>query len=146
MLKSNGLSNNFWAEAIATTTYLQNILPTKAMHLKTSHEVWNERKPSVGHLTVFGCITYAHIPAKTRKKLDDKVVRCVMIGYSLESKGYRLYNPIKHELFVSRDVTFDDHSCVNTSVRVEDNKPKQVEVTWNEDPDLVEAPIVVETP
>ena len=29
----------------------------------------------------------------THSKLDDKVVKCIFVGYSAESKGYRLYYP-----------------------------------------------------
>jgi hypothetical protein len=34
--------------------------------------------------------------------------KCVVVGYSLEQKGYRCYNAITKELRVSRDVVFDE--------------------------------------
>ena len=34
--------------------------------------------------------------------------KCIFIGYSLEQKGYKCYNPSTHELHVSRDVIFDE--------------------------------------
>jgi hypothetical protein len=43
-------------------------------------------------------------------KLDPKAKKCVFIGYSLEQKGYRCYNPATHKLRVSRDVVFDEMS------------------------------------
>ena len=41
-----------------------------------------------------------------RKNLDDKVVKCIFVGYSAESKGYRLYHPQIKQILVSRDVVF----------------------------------------
>ena len=41
---------------------------------------------------VFGAIVYMHIRDKKRKKLDPKSKKCILIGYSLEQKGYKCYN------------------------------------------------------
>ncbi|MCO5567221.1 hypothetical protein L7F22_020910 [Adiantum nelumboides] len=41
-----------------------------------------------------------------RGKLDDKAVKCIFVGYSSGSKGYRLYNPATNKIFESRDVIF----------------------------------------
>ncbi|WP_129364608.1 hypothetical protein [Klebsiella pneumoniae] len=46
-----------------------------------------------------------------RKKLDDKAVKCIFVGYSAESKGYRLYHPQTKRILVSRDVVFVE-DCV----------------------------------
>ncbi|MCO5578437.1 hypothetical protein L7F22_032279 [Adiantum nelumboides] len=54
----------------------------------------------------FGCLAYAHIPQQLRGKLDDKAVKCIFVGYSSGSKGYRLYNPATNKNFESRDVIF----------------------------------------
>ena len=41
-----------------------------------------------------------------RKKLDDKVVKCIFVGYSAKSKVYRLFHPQTKRILVSRDVVF----------------------------------------
>ncbi|MCO5558972.1 hypothetical protein L7F22_012563 [Adiantum nelumboides] len=41
-----------------------------------------------------------------RGKLDDKAVKCIFVGYSSGSKGYRLYNPATNKIFESHDVIF----------------------------------------
>jgi len=58
----------------------------------TPYEAWCRRKPNISHLRVFGCITYAPVRAEKRRKLDDKSVKSIFIGYCEETKGYRLQN------------------------------------------------------
>lgn len=90
MLKAKGLSDEFWGEAVATAVYILNISPTRAVMNRTPYEAWTGKKPKVSHLKVFGCIAYALV--NTRSKLDEKSIKCIFIGYSLQSKAYRLYN------------------------------------------------------
>ncbi|KAM0017627.1 putative RNA-directed DNA polymerase [Helianthus debilis subsp. tardiflorus] len=106
MLKEGGLPKCFWAEAVATAIYLLNRATTKALKYQTPFEVWYGRKPSVYHLKIFGCIAYGHVPAHKRRKLDDRAEKCIFIGYSKESKGYRLYNPLTKKFSVKRNVVF----------------------------------------
>jgi hypothetical protein len=74
----------------------------------TPEEKFTRKKPDVSHLRVFGCITYVHVPDEKRSKLDPKAKKCIFIGYSLEQKGYRCFNPSIRDLQVSRDVVFDE--------------------------------------
>ena len=63
MMTHAGLSNAYWAEAIATAAYLRNRTTMSALKSEvTPYEKWYERKPEVSYLKVFGCVSYAHIP------------------------------------------------------------------------------------
>ena len=106
MLKSSNLERRFWAEAVSTACYLQNITPIKALISKTSWELWYGTKPIYAHLHVFGCKGFAKIPDEQRQKLDMKSKDCIFVGYSDQSKGYKLFDPIKRKMFFSRDVDF----------------------------------------
>jgi hypothetical protein len=66
------------------------------------------KKPNVSHLRVFGCIAYMHVFYEKRSKLDRKAKKCIFIGYSLEQKGYKCFNPSIRKLQVNRYVVFDD--------------------------------------
>ena len=82
MLKDKGLPNKFWAEAVYTAVYLQNRLPTKAIHKRIPLKAWSGHRPSVSHLKIFGCICYIHVPSEKRHKLEDKADKGIFLGYS----------------------------------------------------------------
>jgi hypothetical protein len=115
LLKEKHLSNTFWVEAVACSTYLLNRSPTTSLKMKVPQEAWSGTKLNVVHLRKFGCIAYAHIPSELRKKLDDKSEKCIFTGYSETSKAYRLYNPITKKLILSRDVQFLENQLWNDS-------------------------------
>ena len=102
------MPKQFWAEAVAWTSYILNQCPTKSVKNKTPHEAWSGKKPTVEHLRVSGCIAYAQVPKARRKKLDDRGEKCIFIGYSTHSKAYKLYNPTTKKVLESRDVIFSE--------------------------------------
>ena len=65
----------------------------------------------------FGCVAYAHIPEKLRKKLDSKGEKCIFLGYCEDSKGYRLYNPSTKKFVISRDVQFIEEEAWDGSIK-----------------------------
>ena len=87
-------------------TYVLYRCPTKTLQSITPYEAWHDRKPSIEHMRVFGCLAYNLVPQMQRKKLDDKAMKCIFVGYSSESKGYRLYHPQTKCILVSWDVVF----------------------------------------
>ncbi|KAL0366816.1 UNVERIFIED_CONTAM: Retrovirus-related Pol polyprotein from transposon TNT 1-94 [Sesamum radiatum] len=113
MLQEKHLPKAFWAEAVYTAVYLLNRCPTKAVQNMTPIEAWSGRKPSAKHLRVFGSICYVHIPTEKRHKLEEKKEKGIFLGYSTQSKGYRIYNLKTKKLIISRDVEFDEDAMWN---------------------------------
>ncbi|KAI3443960.1 hypothetical protein Pfo_000625 [Paulownia fortunei] len=105
MLHAKGLPRSFWAEAVYTAVYLLNRCPTKAVMDKTPLEAWSGRKPSVKHFRIFGSVCYAQILKVKRQKLDETSEKCIFIGYSSKSKGYRLYN-LKNKSIMSSGMSY----------------------------------------
>lgn len=58
---------------------------------------------------------------KKRHKLDDKSVKCVFVGYSDETKGYRLYNPKNKDLIINCDVIFNENDTWNWKIEGKDS-------------------------
>ncbi|SGY38360.1 BQ5605_C003g02007 [Microbotryum silenes-dioicae] len=106
MLHQSGLSHALWAEALATYVYVKNRSPHSANSGVTPHTRWHGSKPSAGHLRVFGCRAWKAATTEARSKLDPRGIPLVFVGYDLESKGYRLFDPATRQVFKSRSVTF----------------------------------------
>ena len=107
----------YWVEAVNTNVYIMNKTPTTIVHNVTPEEKYTGTKPDLSHMKVFGCIAYVHVPDEMRTKLDPKAEKCVFIGYSLEQKGYRCYNPSTRDVRVSRDVVFDEMASWYSEVK-----------------------------
>jgi len=110
MIKAKDLPLKLWAEAVHVAAYAQNRTPTRTLKNKTPLEAWSDSKPSVSHMKVFGSICYVHIPDEKRRKWDDKSKRAIFVGYSSQTKGYRVYLLKENKIDISRDVIFDEDS------------------------------------
>jgi hypothetical protein len=104
-----------WADACYTTIYLQNRSPHKAVGSMTPEEAFSRKKPEVGHLRIFGCITYSHVPSKKRKMLETMVERGICVGYSWTSKAFRIYLPSLRKIVLRRDVRFEEDGAFTKS-------------------------------
>jgi len=114
MLHRAGLSTFLWPEAARAMVFIRNRCPSRSIDGgRTPHELWTDEKPSLDLLRVFGCIAHMHVPKERRgNKLSDRSIQCIHVGYSLESKAYRLYDPASKKVLVSRDVTFEEQRFV----------------------------------
>ena len=110
MLSGRKIPKTLWPKAINWTVYVLNRSPTLVVKDMTPEEAWSGSKPSVDHFWVFGCISHVHILDSKRIKLDDKSVRCVLLGVSEESKAYRLYDPVSQKIIGSKDVKFEEEN------------------------------------
>ncbi|CAL5325451.1 unnamed protein product [Camellia sinensis] len=129
MLHEKRLPKTFWGEVMYTSVYLMNRCPTKALKDKTPFEAWSGRKPSVNHLKVFGSICYAHVPKEVRHKLDENSKKCIFVGYSSKSKGYRLFSLDQKKVIICRDVLFDEKASFDWK----EKKVQDQSIAFNEE-------------
>ncbi|KAJ2945209.1 hypothetical protein O0L34_g9278 [Tuta absoluta] len=107
MLHDAKLPKAYWGEAVNTAIHLKNLSPTQALKNKIPDELWYGKRLDVSHLRVFGCEAHSFIPKEKRSKLDSKTQSCIFVGYSTETKGYRLIDPRNpRAIILSRDVVF----------------------------------------
>nr|GEX07798.1 hypothetical protein [Tanacetum cinerariifolium] len=108
MLSASKLHLFFWVEVIASTCYTQNrsiIIPT---HEKTAYHIINNMKPSIKHLHILGCNCYLTRDSENLDKMKEKEDSCILVGYSTQSKGYRVYNKRTRLIVESIYLRFDE--------------------------------------
>ncbi|GJW16647.1 retrovirus-related pol polyprotein from transposon TNT 1-94 [Tanacetum coccineum] len=129
MLSASKLPLSFWAKAVATACYTQNISIIISTHGKIVYHIINDRKPSIKHLYIFGCICYITRDGENLDKMKEKGDPCVMVGYSTQSKGYRVYNKrtrlIAESIHIKfdeiKEMMFDHNSLVTQGQKASDN-------------------------
>ena len=110
LLQAKDLSTKFWDEVVYYENYFLNWILTRVVCHVTSIKKWCGNKPSIGHLTMFGCVPWEHVSNDCRKKLDEKSHSCIMMRYSEESKDYWLFVPVKQHIIIRNNVIFDENS------------------------------------
>ncbi|GJS83551.1 retrovirus-related pol polyprotein from transposon TNT 1-94 [Tanacetum coccineum] len=108
MLSASKLPLFFWAEAIATACYTQNRSIIILTHEKMAYHIINDRKPSIKHLHIFGCTCYLTRDGENLDKMKEKGDPCILVGYSTQSKGYRVYNKRTRLIVESIHLRFDE--------------------------------------
>jgi hypothetical protein len=108
MMIASSLPPHFWAEVVATSTYLINIQPSAALQGGIPLEHLSGSSPDYSTLRLFGCVCYILLPPRERTKLTAQFLECVFLGYSDEHKGYRCWDLVGRRMRISRDITFDE--------------------------------------
>ncbi|KAM5546528.1 hypothetical protein ABKV19_002354, partial [Rosa sericea] len=130
MLHAAGLSTNFWAEAISTACYTINRVFFRPGTDQTAYELWKGKKPNVGHFHVFGSPCYILRDREHLGKFDARSDDGVFLGYSLNSRAYRVYNKRTRVVMESINVSIDDQ-CVKQEESFADPSPFSVTPSQN---------------
>jgi transposase InsO family protein len=129
MLTEKEIPRTFWPEAVNWTIHVLNRSPTFAVRNMTPEEAWSGTKPSVEHFRVFGCLAHVYIPDSKRIKLDDRSMKCILLGVSEESKAYRFFNPASKTIVVSRDVIFEEDKAWDWNANHQE--PLMADLEWD---------------
>ncbi|GKA55302.1 retrovirus-related pol polyprotein from transposon TNT 1-94 [Tanacetum coccineum] len=117
ILSASKLPLFFWAKAIVTTCYTQNRSLIIPRHEQTPYHIINGRKPSLKHFHIFGCTCYITRDGENLDKMKEKRDSYILVGYSTQSKGYRVYN--KRTRLICNEYSQKDKNKAKTKHRME---------------------------
>ncbi|GJU52190.1 retrovirus-related pol polyprotein from transposon TNT 1-94 [Tanacetum coccineum] len=98
----------FWAEAIATTCFTQNRSLVIPQHKKTPYHIINAQKPLVKFFHIFGSLCYIVKDCENLDKMKEKGDASIFVGYSTQSKAYRVFNKRTRIIVETIHVNFDE--------------------------------------
>nr|GFA14572.1 hypothetical protein [Tanacetum cinerariifolium] len=98
----------FWAEAIATACFTQNRSLVIPRHEKTPYHIINDRKPSVKFFHLFCSTCYIVKDGENLDKMKEKGDECIFVGYSTQSRAYKVFNKRTRVIMESIHVNFDE--------------------------------------
>ncbi|GJY20943.1 putative ribonuclease H-like domain-containing protein [Tanacetum coccineum] len=92
MLADSLLPTVFWAEAVNTACYVLNRVLVTKPHNKTPYELIIGRAPSISFMRPFGCPVTILNTLDPLGKFDGKAEEGFLVGYSVYSKVFRVFN------------------------------------------------------
>nr|GEZ41292.1 hypothetical protein [Tanacetum cinerariifolium] len=92
MLADSLLPIPFWAEAVNTACDVQNMVLVTKPYNKTPYELLLGRTPSIGFIRPFGCPVTILSTLDPLSKFDGKADEGFLVGYSVSSKTFRVFN------------------------------------------------------
>nr|GEW00555.1 putative ribonuclease H-like domain-containing protein [Tanacetum cinerariifolium] len=92
MLADSLLPIPFWFEAVNTSCYVQNRVLVTKPHNKTPYELLHGKTPSIGFMRPFGCHVTILNTLDSLGKFNGKVDKGFLVGYSISSKAFRVFN------------------------------------------------------
>nr|GEU79641.1 hypothetical protein [Tanacetum cinerariifolium] len=96
----------FWAEAVNTACYVQNRVLVTKPHNKTPYELLHGRTPSIGFMRPLGCPVTILNTLDPLGKFERKVDEGFLVGYSVNSKAFRVFNNRTHVVQETLHVNF----------------------------------------
>ncbi|GJV43107.1 putative ribonuclease H-like domain-containing protein [Tanacetum coccineum] len=90
--KKKGIKKEFSAEAVNTACYVQNRVLVVKPHNKTPYELFRGRTPTISFMRPFRCHVTILNTLDYLGKFDGKLDEGFFVGYSLNSKAFRVYN------------------------------------------------------
>ncbi|GJT55932.1 ribonuclease H-like domain-containing protein [Tanacetum coccineum] len=106
MLVDSFLPTTFWAGAVNTACYVQNRVLVTKPHNKTPYELLHGRPPSISFMRSFRCPVTILNTLDPLGKFDGKADEGFLVGYSINSKAFRVFNTRTRKVEENLHITF----------------------------------------
>ncbi|MBW0463209.1 hypothetical protein O181_002924 [Austropuccinia psidii MF-1] len=108
LLKDSGLALSYWAEAVNTSVYLENLTPNSSISFEKPFQKWNCWEPSLKYLHPFGCLS-RYYNKYINGKFSDSGVKGIFLGYREGHHSLRILDVEKGNVILSNHVKFNDN-------------------------------------
>ncbi|GJS65006.1 putative ribonuclease H-like domain-containing protein [Tanacetum coccineum] len=98
MLADSLLPIQFWAEAVHTACYVLNRVLVTKPQMKTPYELLMGKSPNISFMKPFGCPLTILNTMDHLSKFEGKSEEGYLLGYSTNSKGFRVYNRVTRKV------------------------------------------------
>ncbi|GJT05933.1 ribonuclease H-like domain-containing protein, partial [Tanacetum coccineum] len=106
MLADSLLPSTFWAEAVSTACYVYNRVLVTKPHNKIPYELLHGKPPSISFMRPFGCHVTNLNTLDPLYKFDGKADEGFFVGYSINSKAFRVSNTRTRKVKENLHITF----------------------------------------
>jgi hypothetical protein len=107
MMHNMSVPNSIWSCAVRLSIVVplrkRTLSRTAGLSGGVPITLLRSKAPDAYKFRVFGCIVFAKVHDKLRRKLGEKASRCIMVGYPSIAPWYRVNNR------VTRSITTDVH-------------------------------------
>jgi len=127
LLRDSSLHHSYWAEAASYSVHTRNLIPSRRHPGKIPLQSFTGKRQDVSYLRVFGARCWAKIPTvhgsqvTGGSKLDPRGVECRLLGYAGGRGNYKVQDVESNQVFVSRDVVFEEGQPHRTLPSVGEN-------------------------
>jgi hypothetical protein len=115
MIHSKNLAQYFWGEPVNTACHIINRVYLRPETNKTPYEIWRGKKPTVKYFKTFGSKCYILRDRENLGKFDTKSDEGIFLGYSTNSRAYRVFNKRTETVMESINVIVDDEEVQRSS-------------------------------
>ncbi|GJZ86845.1 putative ribonuclease H-like domain-containing protein [Tanacetum coccineum] len=106
MLADSLLPTTFWAEAVSIACYVQNRVLVTKPHNKIPYELLHGRPSSISFMRPFGCPVTILNTLDPLGKFYGKADEGFFVGYSINSKAFRVFNTRTRKVEENLHITF----------------------------------------
>ncbi|GJR69069.1 ribonuclease H-like domain-containing protein [Tanacetum coccineum] len=121
MLVDSKLPTTFWEEAVNTACYVQNRVLVVKPHNKTLYELFHGRTPALSFMRPFGCPVIILNTIYHLGKFNGKADEGFFVGYSLNSKAFRVFNSRTRIVEENLHIRHSTQSNSFAGIKVSDN-------------------------
>jgi hypothetical protein len=126
MIHSKNLAQHFWGEVVNIACHIINRVYLRPETNKTPYEIWRGKKPTVKYFKTFGSKCYILHDRENMGKFDTKSDEGIFLGYSTNSRAYRVFNKRTKTMMELINVIVDDEG-VQRSISGEEKQIDSVD-------------------